>query len=98
MLDRVSKALMTVAVVAGVGSVSLPGQTPEGQAARPVSRRRRRGRRTGRTAPNTTSITRSRRRQDPAKRLSLLNSWKEKYPTSDYALSARISITRPTPR
>ena len=38
------------------------------------------------TAPNTDLYNAIAKEQDPAKRIALLNSWKEKYPTSDYAL------------
>ncbi len=84
MLDRVSKALVTVAIVTGIGAVSLPGQTPEGQAAQ-----------AGQPAPGQKNwkdraeydlYNAIAKEQDPAKRIALLNSWKEKYPTSDYAL------------
>src|SRR5260370_41247817 len=83
-LDRVSKALVTVAIVTGIGAVSLPGQTPEGQAAQ-----------AGQPAPGQKNwkdraeydlYNAIAKEQDPAKRIALLNSWKEKYPTSDYAL------------
>ena len=88
MLDRVSKVLMTVAVAAGITVFLVPGQSQGGQAP------------AGQPAQNWkdraeydlfTAITTE---QDPNKRLSLLNSWKEKYPGSDYAPQrAQIYVT-----
>ena len=87
MLDRVSKALLTVAVVAGFGAVSLHGQSQEGQAQAGQA---------GQPAPGAQKNWKDRaeydlynaiaKESDPGKRVALLNSWKEKYPTSDYTL------------
>lgn len=80
MLERVSKVVVTMAVAAGMTIFLVPSQGQAGQAA------------AGQPAKQNwkdraeydlyTAITKE---ADPSKRLALLNSWKEKYPTSDYA-------------
>ena len=79
MLDRVWKGFLTIAVAAGMTASLLPGQA---QPAAP--------------AQNTQPQWKDRaefdlfsaiaKEQTPAKKIELLNSWKEKYPTSAFAL------------
>ncbi len=86
MLDRVSKVLLTIAVAAGMMIVPVPGrgQAPAGQPAQKNWKDRA-------EYDLYSAITKE---PDASKRLSLLNSWKEKYPTSDYSPErAQIYIT-----
>ena len=83
MLDRVTKALLTVAVVTGIGAVSLCGQSQQAQAqaGQPAQ-----GQKNWKDRAEYDLYNAIAKEQDPSKRVALLNSWKEKYPTSDYAL------------
>lgn len=77
MLDRVSKVLLTVAITAGISLVSLPlqgqGQTPSQPAQRNWKDRAE--------YDLYNAIVKE---QNLNQKLTLLNSWKEKYPTSEY--------------
>ena len=81
MLDRVAKALLTVAAVAGVSVVCLPcrgQQTGQAQAGQPAQKNMK-------DRAEYDLYNAIIKEQDAGKRLALLNSWKEKYPNSDYA-------------
>ena len=80
MLDRVSKVLMTVAVAAGITVLSVPGKAQDSQA--PAAQPGQKNWKDRAEYDLFTAITKE---PDGNKRLALLNSWKEKYPTSDYA-------------
>ena len=81
MLERVSKALLTVAVMTGIGATSLIGQEAQAQAGQPAQ-----GQKNWKDRAEYDIYNAIAKEQDPTKRIALLNSWKEKYPTSDYAL------------
>ncbi len=72
MLDRVSKVSLTMAVAVGMILFTLPGFGQQ-----PAQNWKDRA-----EYDLYNAIVKE---QDPAKRLPLLNSWKEKYPTSDFA-------------
>lgn len=75
MLDRVSKRFLTIAAAAVMAFLPLPGQAQQAgqaQAGQPQWKDRA-------EYDLYQAITKE---QDPNKRLALLNSWKEKYPTS----------------
>ena len=78
-MDRVLKASLAILVVGAVGLVSLHAQTPA-----PAKQWKDRG-----EYDLYDSITKE---QDLAKRLALLNSWKQKYPTSDYSSDRTIFL------
>ncbi len=87
MLDRVSKAFVTTAVAAVMVLLPLPGQGQEAQT----------GAQSGPQWKDRAeydlyqAITKE---QDPVKRLALLNSWKEKYPTSAFVQLRNTAIVQ----
>jgi tetratricopeptide (TPR) repeat protein len=85
-LDRISKAVITITVAAGMGVLSLPAQSQAGQdaASKPAQKN-------WKDRAEYDLYNAIVKEQDPTKKLSLLNSWKEKYPTSDYA-DGRLQI------
>ena len=77
MLDRVSKVLLTVAVAAVMAFLQVPsrGQAQGGQAQSGPQWKDR---------AEYDLVQAIQKEQTPAKKLELLNSWKEKYPTSAF--------------
>ncbi len=86
MLDRVLKVFLTTAVAAGIAMIVLPGQGQGGQA--PAAQPAQKNWKDRAEYDLYNAIVKE---QDASKRLALLNSWKEKYSTSDYA-DARSQI------
>jgi len=78
-LDRLSKVFLTTAVAAGLCVFSPLSQGQDNPAAAKPAQKNWKDRA---EYDLYNAITKE---QDPKKRLDLLNSWKEKYPTSDYA-------------
>ncbi len=88
MLDRVSKAFVTAAVAAAMAFLPLPSQGQEAQTGQKQSGPQWKDRA---EFDLYTAITKE---QDPVKRLALLNSWKEKYPTSDFVQLRNTAIVQ----
>ena len=90
MFDRVTKIFLTMTVAAGVVVIALPGLGQGGQApaAQPAAQPAQKNWKDRAEYDLYNAIVKE---QDASKRLALLNSWKEKYPTSDYA-DARLQI------
>jgi hypothetical protein len=84
--DRVLKVFLTMAVAAGIAVIVLPGRGQGGQA--PAAQPAQKNWKDRAEYDLYNAIVKE---QDPGKRLALLNSWNEKYPTSDYA-DARLQI------
>ena len=90
MFDRVTKIFLTMTVAAGIVVIALPGLGQGGQApaAQPAAQPAQKNWKDRAEYDLYNAIVKE---QDASKRLALLNSWKEKYPTSDYA-DARLQI------
>jgi len=84
--DRVLKIFLTMAIAAGIAVIALPGLGQGGQA--PAAQPAQKNWKDRAEYDLYNAIVKE---QDAGKRLALLNSWKEKYPTSDYA-DARLQI------
>jgi tetratricopeptide (TPR) repeat protein len=90
-LDRVSKVFMTLAVAAGITVSSLQGQAPEAQPAAGQAPAGQPAQKNWKDRAEYDLYNAIIKETDPNKKVSLLNSWKEKYPTSEYA-DARLQI------
>jgi len=79
-LDRVSKLFLTMAVTAGLGLVSLSAQSQQqSQAAQGQSKGPQ-----WKDRAEYDLFSAILKEQTPAKKIELLNSWKEKYPATDF--------------
>ncbi len=87
MLDRVSKALLTLAVAAGIVALPLPGQdqAAQGQAGQAAAGQPGAPAQNWKDRAEYDLYNAIVKEQDANKRLALLNTWKEKYPTSEFA-------------
>lgn len=88
MLDRVSKAFVTMAAAAAMAFLPLPSQGQQAQAGQAQSGPQWKDRA---EYDLYQAITKE---QDPGKRLALLNSWKEKYPTSAFVQLRNTAIVQ----
>jgi tetratricopeptide (TPR) repeat protein len=77
-LDRVSKVFLTVAVAAAIGLVSLPVRGQGQSASQPAQKN-------WKDRAEYDLYNAIVKEQNLTQKITLLNSWKEKYPTSDYA-------------
>ena len=82
MLDRVSKPLLRITVLAGLGLVSLCAQNQSQPQAQ--TQPGQPGGKNWKDPAEYDLYVAITKEQDPNKRLGILNTWKEKYPASDY--------------
>jgi len=82
-LDRVSKLFLTMALMAGINVTLLPGQAQ--QPSQPAAGQPAQPQKNWKDRAEYDIYNAIVKEQDANKRLTLLNTWKEKYPASDYA-------------